>query len=187
MMEKEYHFIEEIRDQPAAIKKSLETADPVIKNLARRYTDKIERIVLVGCGDPHMLSLGAVYAFERWAHIPAEAVEAAEFSLYRHELVNEHTLVILITSSGKTVKVIDAARLSKQRGAPMFALTNLGPQPHNGGDIRCNPNSSGLVRFFPYQADHLRAGGFIRPGFASGRNKGQHTRKRYFGIKNRVI
>jgi len=108
MMEKEYHFIEEIREQPAAIKKSLETTDPVIKNLARRYTDKIERIVLVGCGDPHMLSLGAVYAFERWAYIP-------------------------------------------------------------------------------YQADHLRAGGFIRPGFASGRNKGQHTRKRYFGIKKRVI
>ena len=128
-MEKEYHFIEEIREQPAAIKKSLETADPVIKNLARRYTDKIERIVLVGCGDPHMLSLGAVYAFEQWAHIPAEAIEAAEFSMYRHELVSEHTLVILITSSGKTVKVIDAARLSKQRGALMFALTNLVPSP----------------------------------------------------------
>ena len=129
MVEKEYHFITEIREQPVAIKKSLETADPAIKNLARRYTDKIERILLVGCGDPHILSLGAVYPFERWAHIPAEAVEAAEFSLYRHELVNEHTLVILITSSGKTVMVIDAARLSKQRGAPMFALTNLVPSP----------------------------------------------------------
>jgi glucosamine--fructose-6-phosphate aminotransferase (isomerizing) len=35
----------------------------------------------------------------------------------------------LITSSGKTVKVIDAARIAKQRGAHMFALTNRNPSP----------------------------------------------------------
>src|SRR5581483_1997168 len=33
------------------------------------------------------------------------------------------------TSSGKTVKVVDAARLARQRGAPMFALTNRVPSP----------------------------------------------------------
>jgi len=129
MAEKEFNFIIEARTQPDVIRKSLEHADAHLQDLAKRYARQIEKIVLVGCGDPHMLSVAAGYAFEQWAQTPAEPIEAAEFSVYRSALVNEKTLVILITSSGKTVKVIDAARLSKARGAKMFALTNIPGSP----------------------------------------------------------
>lgn len=125
MPSKEYNFIKEVREQPAVIRSSLEQADAHFKDLATRYVDQIDRIVMVGCGDPYMLGIGATYAFENWAHLPAESIEAAEFAVYRHSLVDDKTLVILISSSGKTVKVIDAARLAKQRNASMFALTNI--------------------------------------------------------------
>ena len=128
-MKKEYHFIKEIREQPDVIAKSLQHADLGLREMAQRYAGLIERVIMVGCGDPYMLGLAATYAFEQWAQLPAESIEAAEFSVYRHNLVNERTLVVLISSSGKTVKVIDAARLSAQKGAPMFALTNLNPSP----------------------------------------------------------
>jgi len=128
-MEKEHHFIKEIREQPDVIKKSLEHADAALKDLAQRYAKQVDRILFVGCGDPYMLGIAATYPFERWANLPAESIEAAEFAMYRHNLVNERTLVVLISSSGKTVKVIDAARLSAKKGAPMFALTNLNPSP----------------------------------------------------------
>ena len=129
MTKKEYHFIKEIREQPAVIAASLEHSDNSLRTIANRYGKQIERIVMVGCGDPYILGLAAVYAFEQWAHLPAESIEAAEFATYRHELVNERTLVVLISSSGKTVKVIDAARLAARHGAPSFALTNLNPSP----------------------------------------------------------
>ena len=129
MSQKEYHFIREIREQPKVVADSVRHADNPLRDIAERYHDRIDRVVMVGCGDPFMLGLAAVYAFEQWARLPAESIEAAEFAGYRHELINERTLVILITSSGKTVKVIDAARLAAKRGAPAFALTNLVPSP----------------------------------------------------------
>ena len=128
-MTKEYEFIKEIREQPNKIKESLQHADANLKNIAQRYHNKIDRVIMVGCGDPYMLGIGAAYAFEQWSEMPAESIEAAEFASYRHNLVNENTLVILISSSGKTVKVIDAARLAAAKGAPRFSLTNLNPSP----------------------------------------------------------
>jgi glucosamine--fructose-6-phosphate aminotransferase (isomerizing) len=129
-MTKQYHFIKEIREQPGVLRASLEAEDGALKELAQKYAGKIDRIVLTGCGDPYMLAIAAAYALEKWTGVTAEAVEAAELTLYRNaEQLNERTLVILITSSGKTVKVIDAARIAKQRGAQMFALTNRNPSP----------------------------------------------------------
>ncbi len=129
-MTREYHFIQELREQPSVVRKSLDLAKEHVQEFAEAYAGKIERVVMTGCGDPNMLSIAAAYALETWAGVPTEAVEAAEFSMYRnHALLNERTLVVLITSSGKTVKVVDAARLARQHGAPMFALTNRVPSP----------------------------------------------------------
>lgn len=125
----EYHFIRELRDQPRAVRDSIAHADTQLRELARRYAGGIDRIVLVGCGDPYMLSVAASYAFEHWVQLPTEAIEAAEFSMYRHALVTDRTLVIGITSSGKTVKVIDSIRLAQRQGAEVLALTNLVPSP----------------------------------------------------------
>lgn len=148
-MPKEYHFLKEIRQQPEAIRKSLEHADPQLHELARRYAGQVKRVILVGCGDPYLLGLAAVYAFERWAGLPAESIEAAEFAMYRHQQINQHTLIVLITSSGKTVKVIDAARLAAQRGAPAFALTNLNPSPITAETDQVIQTQAGWSDSFP--------------------------------------
>ncbi len=125
----EYHFIKEIREQPEKIKKTLLTTDEKIKMIVDKYFGKVERIILTGCGDPYMLGCGSVYAFEEWAMMPAESVEAAELSIYRRNLINKKVLFILISSSGKTLKVIDSARLVMEKQAPHFALVNQVPSP----------------------------------------------------------
>ncbi len=128
-MNREYHFIRELREQPDALRRSLAHTDAALRQHAHRYAGRAERVILAGCGDPYMLSVGAVYAFEQWAKVPAEAIEAAEFSMYRHGTANDRALLIAITSSGKTVKVLDCARLASQAGARVVALTNLVPSP----------------------------------------------------------
>lgn len=126
-MKREYHFIKEIREQPERLRETLLELDPQIKKIAEKYHDKVDRIIMTGCGDPYLLGLGAVYAFENWAKIPAASIEAAELSMYRNDLINEKSLVILISSSGKTIKVIDSAAAAKKANAPNFALVNLAP------------------------------------------------------------
>ncbi|HZQ07824.1 MAG TPA: SIS domain-containing protein, partial [Anaerolineae bacterium] len=115
---KEYHFIQELREQPNVVRASLQSEQPRLETFAEKFAGKIDRVILIGCGDPNMLSIAAANAFEKWVGVPTEAVEAAEFTLYRNPaLLNERTLVVLISSSGKTVKVIDAARIARSRGA----------------------------------------------------------------------
>ncbi len=148
-MPKEYHFLREIRQQPEVIKQSLQHSDPHLRELAHRYVGQVKRVILVGCGDPYMLGLAAVYAFERWAGLPAESIEAAEFAMYRHQHINEQTLIVLVTSSGKTIKVIDAARLAAQKGAPAFALTNLNPSPITAETDQVIQTQAGWSDSFP--------------------------------------
>jgi glucosamine--fructose-6-phosphate aminotransferase (isomerizing) len=129
-MSKEYNFIREVRQQPDAVRRSLAFVDQPLKALAQKYVGKIDRIILVGCGDSYMLGVPAVvYAFECWSNIPCEAIEAAELSLFRYSSVNERTLVILISSSGRSIRVIDAGSISSQKGAKLLALVNQVPSP----------------------------------------------------------
>ncbi len=128
-MVKEFFYHKEMLEQPRSIRRTLEETDSQVQSLSTRYAQEIDQVLLVGCGDPFMLSQAAVYAFESWAGVKAEAIEAAEFSLYRHTALNARTLVIAITSSGKTVKAVDAARLARRSGAKTLALTNLVPSP----------------------------------------------------------
>jgi glucosamine--fructose-6-phosphate aminotransferase (isomerizing) len=128
-MQQEYFYHKEMLEQPQAIHRTLVETEDQIQVLAARYAGAIDRVLLIGCGDPYMLGQAAVYALENWAGVKAEAVEAAEFALYRHAVLDPRTLVIAITSSGKTVKVVDAARLARRGGAQTLALTNLAPSP----------------------------------------------------------
>ena len=128
-MEKEFFFRKEMLEQPQAIRRTLKETDDQVRDLSKKYAQGIRQVILVGCGDPFMLGQAAVYAIENWLKIKAEAVEAAEFSLYRHTALDPQTLVVLITSSGKTVKALDAAHLAKRAGAVTLALTNLPASP----------------------------------------------------------
>ena len=149
-MTKEYHFIQELREQPGAVRKSLAQTNTQLSEMARVYAKKIKRLILTGCGDPYMLSFAAAEALEEWAGIPAEVIEAADLTMYRNaSLLTSETLLILITSSGKTVKVIDAARMAAARGVPCFALTNRAPSPITDETRQVVQTQSGWSDSFP--------------------------------------
>jgi hypothetical protein len=45
-MQKEYHFIEEIREQPDALRRSLAAADADLRDLALRFAPQVDRVIL---------------------------------------------------------------------------------------------------------------------------------------------
>jgi glucosamine--fructose-6-phosphate aminotransferase (isomerizing) len=186
-MEQEYFYYKEMLEQPQAIRRTLEETEGQVKALAARYASQIDQVLLIGCGDPFMLGQAAVYALENWAGVKAEAVEAAEFALYRHTVLDPRTLVIAITSSGKTVKALDAARLARRGGAHTLALTNLSPSPicDEVDDIlqtRSTPSNS-----FPTLTTTIALAALYNLALHWSLVKGQMDQKRYDALHQELV
>lgn len=124
-----YRFIEEVYAQPTAVAATLAAETPLADGLGYALAHRADRVTLVGCGDPHFLGYGAAIAFWEWARLPAAAVEGLEFCLGVAPTVGRRDVVIAISQSGRTVPVVQAARLARQAGAFTLAVTNTPDSP----------------------------------------------------------
>lgn len=128
----EHFMIKEIHEQPKALRDTLtsrlyddkkEIVLDKIK-LGKEELDKINRIYIVACGTAYHAGLIGKYSIEKYARIPVEADIASEFR-YRNPIIDEKTLLILISQSGETADTLAAMRLAKQKGARVMAVTNV--------------------------------------------------------------
>ncbi len=126
----EHFMLKEIMEQPAAAKATIE---PTIKDgriffeeLDHSGSDleNIRKIVITACGSAYHAGCAGKYALERLSRIPVE-VELASELRYSDPLMDEHTLVIVISQSGETADSIAALRECKARGARTIAIVNV--------------------------------------------------------------
>jgi len=125
------HFmLKEIFEQPKAV---AETLAPRLKDgkihleglsLTAEYLRGLRKISLVACGSAYYVAVLGKYAIEKFLRIPAEAVMASEFR-YCDPVVDDRTLVILISQSGETADTLAALREAKRRGAGTLAIVNV--------------------------------------------------------------
>ncbi|MEZ4554550.1 MAG: glutamine--fructose-6-phosphate transaminase (isomerizing) [Dehalococcoidia bacterium] len=81
------------------------------------------RVVLIGMGTSmHAAMVGRHYV-ERFARIPAEVDNAAEFR-YRGPVLDEHTLVISVAQSGETIDTLAAMDEARRAGCPQITICN---------------------------------------------------------------
>ena len=73
---------------------------------------KIQKIQIVACGSASHTGYTSKYIFEGLARIPVEVDVASEFR-YRDPILDENTLVIVISQSGETADTLAALRESK--------------------------------------------------------------------------
>ncbi len=66
----------------------------------------------------------AKYAFERLLKIPLEVDVASEFR-YRDPILDEKTLVIIISQSGETADTLAALRMAKSKGCRILSIVNV--------------------------------------------------------------
>ncbi|TAK78519.1 MAG: glutamine--fructose-6-phosphate transaminase (isomerizing), partial [Dehalococcoidia bacterium] len=126
------HFMQkEIFEQPGAVLDAMrgryfadghvDMSDGVPFDAA--WAKQINRVVLVGMGTSmHSAMIGRHY-MERFARIPAEVDNAAEFR-YRRPILDGHTLVISIAQSGETVDTLAAMDEAKRAGCPQITVCN---------------------------------------------------------------
>src|SRR5690606_18764849 len=92
--------------------------------LSRDELLDINRIVITACGTSWHSGLIGEYMLEEFARIPVEVEYASEFR-YRNPVLDEKTLVIVISQSGETADTLAALREAKQRGAKVMGIVNV--------------------------------------------------------------
>lgn len=126
----EHFMLKEMNEQPKAI---TDTFSPRIKdgqividelNMSEEEIKKIDKIMIVACGSAYHTGVTSKYVFEGLARIPVEVDLASEFR-YRNPILNEGTLVVVISQSGETADTLAALRESKKQGARVLGIVNV--------------------------------------------------------------
>ena len=82
------------------------------------------RVYLVGCGDSWYCGLSTRLAFEAWARVPTEALQALEFSRYYAAYAPKDSLVVGISNSGRVIRTVEAVVRARARGMTTLAGTS---------------------------------------------------------------
>jgi glucosamine--fructose-6-phosphate aminotransferase (isomerizing) len=126
----EHFMMKEIMEQPEAVKK---TISPRIVNerivfenfsVTNETFKKYDKIYVLGCGTSYHVAVVAKYAFEKLLRFPVEIDMASEFR-YRSPIINDKTLVIVISQSGETADTLAALRKAKAEGAHTISVVNV--------------------------------------------------------------
>ena len=126
----EHFMLKEIFEQPRALRDTmlgrLEEDKVVLQevNLTEAAINDLRKVFIVACGTAYHAGLVGKNLIERWVRIPAEVDIASEFR-YRSPLVDEHTLVVVVSQSGETSDTLAALREAKKLGARVVAVTNV--------------------------------------------------------------
>ena len=126
----EHFMLKEIMEQPRALKA---TVEPRVKN-GRVVLDEFEqfgeklkdikKIVITACGSAYHAGCVGRYVIEELCRIPVQTELASELR-YRNPIIDDSTLLIVISQSGETADTIAALKECKARGAVTLAIVNV--------------------------------------------------------------
>ena len=127
----EFFMLKEIYEQPEVIEKTLNSrvdADKNIKfddaGLTKEYLEGINKIYIVACGTAYNAGLIGKFILEKTTRINVELDVASEFR-YRNPIVDDKTLVIVLSQSGETLDTLEGLKEAKRNGAKVLAITNV--------------------------------------------------------------
>ncbi|MDI6879770.1 MAG: glutamine--fructose-6-phosphate transaminase (isomerizing) [Desulfitobacteriaceae bacterium] len=126
----EHFMLKEIHEQPRAIRDTLlgRLSEYGVElqevDLTAEEVNHFRKVFIVACGTAWHAGLVGKSLIERWARIPVEVDIASEFR-YRSPLIDQETLVVVISQSGETADTLAALREAKRLGAHVVAVTNV--------------------------------------------------------------
>jgi glucosamine--fructose-6-phosphate aminotransferase (isomerizing) len=127
------HFmLKEIYEQPRAVRDtvqgriSLDTGRVYLEemNITPQEFKAFDRVMIAACGTSWHAGLAGKYMLEQLARVPVEVDYASEFR-YRDPVIDEKTLLVVISQSGETADTIAALREAKERGAKILSICNV--------------------------------------------------------------
>jgi glucosamine--fructose-6-phosphate aminotransferase (isomerizing) len=126
----EHFMLKEMYEQPKVVRDTfsprLKNGDVVIEELGMSDEEirEVRKLYIVACGSAYHTGMTCKYVFEGLARIPVEVDLASEFR-YRNPILDEHTLVIIVSQSGETADSLAALREVKKRGVRVLGIVNV--------------------------------------------------------------
>ncbi len=126
----EHFMLKEIMEQPGAVRA---TMTPRIKNgdivwdesgLESLDVSAINKIVITACGSAFYAGCAGKYVLEQLCQIPVQ-VELASELRYSKPMIDQQTLLIVLSQSGETADTIAAMKECKMRGAIVLSVVNV--------------------------------------------------------------
>ena len=122
------HFmLKEIMEQPKVLRDTIQSAikDGNNKNIIDDFnTTRFDKIVITACGSAYNAGIVARYVFEQLCRVSVEVELASEFR-YKDAIIDDKTLVLLVSQSGETADTIAAMREAKSKGAVTLSIVNV--------------------------------------------------------------
>lgn len=125
------HFmLKEIHEQPDALRRVLSNRITPGKinldeiDLSLEDITKFNKIQIIACGTASYAGMIGKYVIEQLSRVAVDIDVASEFR-YRSPLIDEKTLVIVVSQSGETADTLAGLRLAQKMGAKVLAFTNV--------------------------------------------------------------
>ena len=128
------HFmLKEIYEQPRAVRDSVQGRISLdsgqvflddMPNITAADFKRFTSITIAACGTSWHAGLAGKYMIEQLARIPVDVDYASEFR-YRNPVMDENSLLLVISQSGETADTIAALREAKELGAKVLAICNV--------------------------------------------------------------
>ena len=128
------HFmLKEIYEQPRSVRDtvqgrvSLDTGRVFLdemNNITEADFKRFSSIKIAACGTSWHAGLAGKYMIEQLARIPVDVDYASEFR-YRDPVMDDNTLLLVISQSGETADTIAALREAKELGSKVLAICNV--------------------------------------------------------------
>ena len=123
----EHFMLKEIMEEPEALRRAIlpriKDGKVVFEGLQldiRQY----HSIKIIACGSSSHVGMVGKYNLEKLTRIPTEVVLASEFR-YCDPIIDNKTLVIVISQSGETLDTMAALRKAKALGARSLSIVNV--------------------------------------------------------------
>jgi glucosamine--fructose-6-phosphate aminotransferase (isomerizing) len=128
------HFmLKEIYEQPRAVRETVEGRISLdtgrvfldeMKNISAEDFKHFTSIKIAACGTSLHAGLAGKYMIEQLARLNVDVDYASEFR-YRDPVLDENTLLLVISQSGETADTIAALREVKERGVKVLSICNV--------------------------------------------------------------
>lgn len=126
----EHFMLKEMHEQAKTV---TDTLSPRIKDneivieelgLTDEEICKLSRVYMVACGSAYHAAMTGKYVMEGIARIPVEVDLASEFR-YRDPILDENSLVVVVSQSGETADTLAALREAQKRGCRVLGIVNV--------------------------------------------------------------
>ncbi|HZR57519.1 MAG TPA: SIS domain-containing protein [Terriglobales bacterium] len=126
------HSLAEILSQPECWQACIDDlrASKKLEQVNQQFAGATEWL-FIGCGSSYYVALSAAATMSALTGLRARAIPASEILLYPDQVLSSaiNCVPVLISRSGRTSEVLNAAELLKSRGVPTLAISCAPGQP----------------------------------------------------------